>query len=49
MELAGDLNVAHRFAASVTRQLPCCSLVKINDTQGHAAVLALFEKAVAAN
>ena len=48
-ELVGDLNLAHHLAASATRQLPCCSLIKINDTQGHAAALALFEKAITAN
>ncbi len=48
-ELVGDIKQAHDLASSVAREIRCTpSLINTNDTEGHAAVLALFDKALAA-
>jgi hypothetical protein len=48
-ELVGDIKRAHDLANSVAREIRCTSsLINTNDTEGHAAVLALFDKALAA-
>ena len=47
-ELVGDVKQAHNLAEAVAREIRCCSsLINTNDTEGHAAVLALFDKALA--
>ena len=49
-ELVGDVKQAHNLAEVVARKIRGdSSLVNTNDTKGRAAVLALFEKALAAN
>ena len=47
-ELVGDLKQAHNLADAVAREV-CgpSSLIHTNDTEGHAAVLALFDKVLA--
>jgi hypothetical protein len=47
-ELVGDLKQAHNLAEAVARE-SCSSLINTNDTEGHAAVLALFDKVLAAD
>ena len=48
-ELVGDIKQAHNLADAVTREVRgTSSLINTNDTEGHAAVLALFDKALAA-
>jgi len=47
-ELVTDLSQAHDLATSAAREICCCSsLINTNDTRGHAAVLALFDEALA--
>jgi hypothetical protein len=49
-ELVGDIKQAHDLAEAVAREIRCCSsLINTNDTEGHAAVLALFDKALVAD
>jgi hypothetical protein len=49
-ELIGDLKQAHDLAGVAAREIRCTSsLINTNDTEGHAAVLALFDKALPAN
>jgi hypothetical protein len=49
-ELVGGLKQAHNLAEAVAREIRCCSsLINTNDTEGHAAVLALFDKVLAAD
>jgi hypothetical protein len=45
----GDVKQAHKLADAAAKELrgPSC-LVDTNDTKGHAAVLALFDEALAA-
>jgi len=48
-ELIGDIKQAHDLANVAARAIRCASaLIKTNDTEGHAAVLALFDQALAA-
>jgi hypothetical protein len=48
-ELVGDTRQAHDLANVAARAIRCSSsLINTNDTEGHAAVLALFDKALAA-
>jgi hypothetical protein len=47
-ELTGDIGQARELAYSVASKISGTgSLVVVNDHQGHAAVLALFDKAIA--
>ncbi len=49
-ELIGDIKQAHDLAVVAAREIRCTSsLINMNDTEGHAAVLALFDKALAAS
>jgi hypothetical protein len=45
-ELVGDLCRAHHLAALAARKMHRCALSKLNDTQGHAAVFALFQGSI---
>ena len=45
-ELVGDLCQAHHLADFAARKMHRRSLSKLNDTQGHAAVLALFQGSI---
>ena len=48
-ELIGDIKQAYDLANVAARAIWCASaLIKTNDTEGHAAVLALFDQALAA-
>jgi hypothetical protein len=48
-EFTGDPDLAHRLAATAMRPLlGATSLAHINDAEGHAAVLQLFDLAIAA-
>ena len=48
-ELIGDIKRAHDLANVAAREIRCTSsLINTNDTEGHAAVLALFDKALEA-
>ena len=48
-ELVGDTRHAHDLASVTARAIRCTSsLIHTNDTEGHTAVLALFDKALAA-
>ena len=50
LELVSDLSQAHDLAAAAAREMRyCSSLINTNDTGGHVAVLALFDKALAAD
>jgi hypothetical protein len=47
-EFVEGLDEAHEFAAKAARKMHCCSsLINLNDIQGHAAVLAVFDEALA--
>src|SRR5271169_4086438 len=49
-ELVGDPSQAHDLADAAAREIRGSpSLINSNDTRGHAAVLALFDKAMAAD
>jgi hypothetical protein len=49
-ELVGDIGRAHDLANAVAREIRCTScLINTNDTEGHAAVLTLFDRALAAS
>ena len=49
-ELVGDLNQAHKLADAVAKDIRGpSSLINTNDTLGHAAVLAIFDTALAAD
>ena len=46
-ELIGDIKQAHDLAGVAAREIRCTSsLINTNDAEGHAAVLALFDKAL---
>jgi hypothetical protein len=48
-QLTGDQHLAHHLATTVMRPLVgAASLMHINDSEGHAAVLDLFDLAIAA-
>jgi hypothetical protein len=48
-ELVGDTRQAYDLANVAARAIRCTSsLIHTNDTEGHAAVLALFDRALAA-
>jgi len=48
-DLVADVKQAHNLADAVAREVSGpSSLINTNDTEGHAAVLALFDKALAA-
>jgi hypothetical protein len=48
-ELVGDLKHAHILADAVAKEVHGpSSLINTNDSEGHAAVLAVFDKALAA-
>jgi len=47
-ELVGDLKQAHNLADAVAKEIRGpSSLINTNDTEGHAAVLAIFDKVLA--
>jgi len=49
-ELVGDLNQAHKLADAAAKEIRGpSSLINTNDTLGHAAVLAIFDKALDAD
>ena len=49
-ELVSDLSQAHDLADAAAREIRgASSLINTNDTGGHAAVLAVFDKAMAAD
>jgi hypothetical protein len=49
-DLVGDIKQAHDLAGAAAREIRCTSsLINTNDTDGHAAVLALFDRALAAS
>ena len=48
-ELTNDLDAAHDFAFKALRpQYGTATLVRVNDMRGHAAVLSLFDRVIAA-